>query len=147
MRDSVRKERESSNLSRGEEGLVLHEQHSLIHTRAQITRCTTPPFANPLFLSPTLDRCLDVPFSPCFSCLLASPRVLVPSFSGVWSREPAGPAITRSWLTVAPCMAACFMLPASHCDAQRASERKLGPLHSSVETRTRYPAHRTLGCF
>lgn len=35
-----------------------------------------------------------------------------------------GPAITRSRLTVAPCMAACFMLAALHCDARRGARAR-----------------------
>jgi len=124
-----------------------------IHARARgITRFTTPshpssppslPLSPPLSLSfPLVGRRLDVLFR--FSC----PPRLAPRSRSVFlqcSKPRAGPAITRSRLTVAPCMAACFMLPASHCDAHR--ERGLARCCISVEMCTRYPPYRLFGCF
>jgi len=140
---SVREERESPSSSReGEEAQLSANTISCcsytrthIHkrTRAQINtlyNSLSPSFSTPSSsLSPAIpfflacDRRLDVLFR--FSC---PPRLASRSRSVFLrcSKPRAGPAITRSRLTVAPCMAACFMLPASHCDAHRASE--LSPL-------------------
>lgn len=48
-----------------------------------------------------------------------------------------GPAITRSRLTVAPCMAACFMPAALHCDARRGvrAATRRGPSVADRNTR------------
>lgn len=155
---SVREERESPSLSReGEEARLSANtisRCSCTHARADNTLYNSlSPFFSPsssLSLSliipffPTRGRRLDVLFR--FSC----PPRLAPRSRSVFlrcSKPRAGPAITRSRLTVAPCMAACFMLPASHCDAHRASERGLARCCILVETRTRYPPRRPLGCF
>lgn len=144
---SVRKERESQAYLEVRPGSPC--EHSLVllvrtRARARITRRralslshppplhplpppppspspspTSPPFCYP-FLFLARGRRLDVLFrSSRFS------RLFAPRSRSVFLRcsKRAGPAITRSRLTVAPCMAACFMLPASHCDAHRASEQ------------------------
>lgn len=137
---SVRKEREPG-LSRGEARLSVYTVSccSCAHARARADNTpqnSLSPSLSPFCsfssssLSPSLScypslfpargRRLDVPFrSSRFS------RLFAPRSRSVFLRcsKRAGPAITRSRLTVAPCMAACFMLPASHCDAHRASER------------------------
>lgn len=151
---SVRGAREPRFISRrrGSPALREHNLVLLVHTHTcadnTLYNSLSPPSppapprspAIPFFLT----HRLDVLFR--FSC---SPR-LAPRSRSVFlrcSKPRAGPAITRSRLTVAPCMAACFMLPASHCDAHRASERSLAHCCISVEMRTRYPPHRSLGRF
>lgn len=67
-----------------------------------------------------------------------SPRPpTVPLFFVSLLEAGTGPAITRSRLTVAPCMAACFMPAALHCDARRGvrAATRRGPSVADRNTR------------